>query len=57
MDLLGQILKRVDIDLDADDILDVIHRVSPTLAFILALIIGIGTIIMIGMFFYDYMNM
>ncbi len=57
MDLLGLILKKVDLDLDVDDVLETIHRVSPTIAFVLALIIGLGGVIMLGVLFYEYMQM
>ena len=56
MNILGTILKTIDIDLDLGDVLDVIHRQSPGLAYLIACVIGFGGMAVIVMFFIEYMQ-
>lgn len=56
MNILGTILKTVDIDLDLDDILDIIARRNPTLAFFIACVIGFGGLAIIALFFIEYIQ-
>ena len=56
MDILSTILKTVDFEIEADDILDVIAKRSPGLAFFIAAVIGLGGVICVVLFFMSYMN-
>ena len=56
MSIVGTILKTIDIDLDLGDVLDVIHRQSPGLAYLIACVIGIGGMAAVVMFFIGYMQ-
>ena len=56
MSILSEVLKQVDLDIDLDDFLDVIHRFSPTLAILISGVVGIGGLILIAYFFWAYMG-
>jgi len=56
MDILSAILKTVDFEIEFDDILDAIHRVSPGLSFAIAAVVGLGGMAIVIIFFMQYMQ-
>lgn len=56
MEILGTILKTVDFDIDADDILEMIYKRSPKLALLIGGVFVLGGIAFIVLFFKEYMQ-
>jgi len=56
MEILGTILKTVDFDIEADDILEMIYKRSPKLALLIGSVFVLGGIACIVLFFKEYMQ-